>query len=64
MLNSGSPADEQCAVPQTQDDSVHSHLERGLRPKVAPGEIQVGYEEQFLLKKSSEAVAQAAQGGW
>ena len=28
-----------------------------------PGRIQVGYEEEFLLRKSSEAVAQAAQGG-
>ena len=25
--------------------------------------VQVGYEEEFLLRKSSEAVAQAAQGG-
>ena len=28
-----------------------------------PREVQVGYWEQFLLSKSSEAVAQAAQGG-
>jgi len=25
--------------------------------------VQVGYEEEFLLRESSEAVAQAAQGG-
>jgi len=25
--------------------------------------IQVGYEEKFLLQKSGEALAQAAQGG-
>jgi len=28
-----------------------------------PGEVQVGCQEQFLLSKSGEAVAQAAQGG-
>jgi len=28
-----------------------------------PGEVQVGYLEEFLLLKSSEALAQAAQGG-
>ena len=27
------------------------------------GEVQVGYWEEFLLSKSGEAVAQAAQGG-
>ncbi len=26
-------------------------------------EVQVGHEEKFLLRKSGEAVAQAAQGG-
>jgi len=26
-------------------------------------EIQVGYQEELILQKSSEAVAQAAQGG-
>ena len=28
-----------------------------------PGELQAGYEEKILLRKSSEALAQAAQGG-
>lgn len=28
-----------------------------------PGWVQVGYLEKSLLRKSSEAVAQAAQGG-
>jgi len=27
-------------------------------PQVAPGEVQVGYEEKFLLQKSGDAVAQ------
>ncbi len=27
------------------------------------GDVQVGYEEKFLLRKSGAAVAQAAQGG-
>ena len=29
----------------------------------APRDIQVGYQETFLLQKSGEALAQAAQGG-
>ena len=36
---------------------------RGNGPQVAPGEVQVGYEEEFLLSKNGEALAQAAQGG-
>ena len=32
-------------------------------PQVVPGEVQVGYWEKFLLRKGSEGVAQAAQGG-
>ena len=28
-----------------------------------PGEIQVGHYKRFLLRKTGEAVAQAAQGG-
>ena len=27
------------------------------------GDVQVGYEEKFLLRKSGVAVSQAAQGG-
>jgi len=27
------------------------------------GDVQVGYEEKFLLRKSGAAVSQAAQGG-
>ncbi len=27
------------------------------------GEVQVGYEEVFIFKKSGDALAQAAQGG-
>ena len=30
---------------------------------VVPEEVQVGYLEKFLLKKSSEALEGAAQGG-
>ena len=29
----------------------------------APEEVQVGYQEEIILRKSSEALAQAAQGG-
>ena len=32
-------------------------------PQVVPGEVQVEYHEEFLLRKSGAAVAQAAQGG-
>ena len=32
-------------------------------PQVTPGDVQVGYQETFLLKKSDDALAQAAQGG-
>ena len=28
-----------------------------------PGELQVGYSEEFLLRKSDEALEQPAQGG-
>ena len=28
-----------------------------------PGEVQVGYQEKFLLQRSGGALAQAAQGG-
>ena len=28
-----------------------------------PGEVQVGNEETFLLRKSSQALGQVAQGG-
>jgi len=31
-------------------------------PQVAPGDIQFGYEKQFLLRKSGDALEQAAQG--
>ena len=28
-----------------------------------PGEVQVGQQQEFLLRTSAEALAQAAQGG-
>ena len=33
------------------------------RTEVAPGEVQVGHDQKFLLKEGGEALAQAAQGG-
>ena len=32
-------------------------------PQVAPGEIQVEYQERFLLLKSGQVLERAAQGG-
>jgi len=40
-----------------------SGLTANFCPQSLPREVQVGYGEQFLLSKSGEAVAQAAQGG-
>ena len=30
---------------------------------MVPGEVQVGYQEKFLFRKSGEVLAQAAHGG-
>ena len=33
-------------------------LEKRRLKGIAPGEVRVGYQEQFILRKSSDAVAQ------
>jgi len=42
---------------------LQTSIEQEGMASVVPGEAQVGHQETFILRKSSAAVAQAAQGG-
>jgi len=44
-------------------NNTTTSLKTLLDPQVAPGEVQVGLKKEFLLRKSGDALEQAAQGG-